>query len=115
MNNHLAIMYIVPCRGAIAFALAIRNAASGTQKANIFLTTTIILVVLTVIGCGALTLFMLQWLKIRYDNSIATNCRFITLSPLLIPIGLLDTTHRFNPLHNKYLSHQFFEFFCTLS
>jgi len=56
------------CRGAIAFALAIRKATEGTPQVQIFLTTTIILVMLTVIGCGALTLSMLRWLKIRYSD-----------------------------------------------
>ncbi|XP_067944692.1 sodium/hydrogen exchanger 9-like isoform X2 [Watersipora subatra] len=65
-------------RGAIAFALAVKNAATGTQMDNIFLTTTIVLVMVTVIGCGALALLMLQWLKIRVGVEDTTESQQFT-------------------------------------
>ena len=50
-------------RGAIAFALAIRNNATYGQE--LILTTTLIIVLVTVVVCGGLTTQMLAWLKIR--------------------------------------------------
>jgi sodium/hydrogen exchanger-like protein 6/7 len=53
-------------RGAMAYALAIRNAGSGLQGRLMF-STTIVIVIATVILCGGLTTPMLQWLKIKYE------------------------------------------------
>lgn len=50
-------------RGAMAFALAIRNTSTPARKT--ILSTTLIIVILTVILCGGLTTQVLQWLKIR--------------------------------------------------
>jgi sodium/hydrogen exchanger-like protein 6/7 len=50
-------------RGAMAFALAIRN--TSTQARKLILTTTSIIVILTVILCGGLTSKMLSWLGIK--------------------------------------------------
>nr|XP_054771253.1 sodium/hydrogen exchanger 9-like isoform X1 [Lytechinus pictus] len=54
-------------RGAIAFALAIRNKATYGQE--LILTTTLIIVLVTVVFCGGLTTQMLAWLKIRVGVS----------------------------------------------
>eukprot|EP00057_Strongylocentrotus_purpuratus_P020129 XP_011674603.1 PREDICTED: sodium/hydrogen exchanger 9 [Strongylocentrotus purpuratus] len=54
-------------RGAIAFALAIRNKATYGQE--LILTTTLIIVLVTVIFCGGITTQMLAWLKIRVGVS----------------------------------------------
>jgi len=50
-------------RGAVAFALAIRN--TSTDALRITLTTTLIVVIATVILCGGFTTQVLQWLRIR--------------------------------------------------
>lgn len=51
-------------RGAIAFALAIRN--TQTEERQLIFTTTLIIVMATVLVCGGLTTLALQCLKIRY-------------------------------------------------
>lgn len=50
-------------RGAMAFALAMRN--TSTQARKLILTTTSIIVIVTVIGCGGFTNKMIEWLDIR--------------------------------------------------
>ncbi|GAB1605902.1 sodium/hydrogen exchanger 9-like isoform X4 [Argonauta hians] len=56
-------MMFAGLRGAIAFALAIRNTSTAARQ---YMVSAIIMVVLvTVIVCGSMTTPMLQWLKIR--------------------------------------------------
>jgi len=50
-------------RGAIAFALAIRNTSTDARRA--ILSTTLIVVIVTVILFGGFTTQVLLWLKIR--------------------------------------------------
>ena len=50
-------------RGAIAFALAIRNTDNEQQR--LLFSTTLVIVITTVVLCGGLTTQMLEWLKIR--------------------------------------------------
>ncbi|KAK2153060.1 hypothetical protein LSH36_309g02023 [Paralvinella palmiformis] len=50
-------------RGAVSFALAIRN--TGSDQLKIIFSTTLIIVITTVILFGGLTTQMLEWLKIR--------------------------------------------------
>ena len=57
------LMFFSGLRGAMAFALAIRN--TSTQARKLILTTTSIIVIATVILCGGLTSSMLEWLKIN--------------------------------------------------
>ena len=57
------LMFFSGLRGAMAFALAMRNTSSQARK--LILTTTSIIVILTVILCGGLTSKMLVWLKIK--------------------------------------------------
>lgn len=52
-------------RGAIAFALAIRNTATEARK--LMVSATMIIVIVTVILGGGLTTPMLGWLQIRLD------------------------------------------------
>jgi solute carrier family 9 (sodium/hydrogen exchanger), member 6/7 len=52
-------------RGAMAFSLAIRNVA--TPSGRLFLTTTLVIVMVTVILSGGLTIPMLQCLKIKLN------------------------------------------------
>ncbi|XP_033637609.1 sodium/hydrogen exchanger 7-like [Asterias rubens] len=54
-------------RGAIAFALAIRNTATVARQLS--LTATLIIVLITVVICGGMTTQMLTWLKIRVGVS----------------------------------------------
>ncbi|CAI9735971.1 hydrogen exchanger 9-like isoform X1 [Octopus vulgaris] len=56
-------MMFAGLRGAIAFALAIRNTSTAARQ---YMVSAIMMVVLvTVIVCGSMTTPMLQWLKIR--------------------------------------------------
>lgn len=55
--------YLSGLRGAIAFALAIRNTQS--QERQLIFTTTLVIVMVTVLVCGGLTTLALQFLKIR--------------------------------------------------
>ena len=50
-------------RGAIAFALAIRN--TQTEERQLIFTTTLCIVMVTVLICGGLTTLALQCLRIR--------------------------------------------------
>lgn len=50
-------------RGAIAFALAIRN--TQTAERQLIFTTTLCIVIATVLVCGSLTTLALQCLKIQ--------------------------------------------------
>ena len=61
--NMQHLMFFSGLRGALAFALAMRN--TSTQARKLILTTTSIIVISTVILCGGLTSKMLIWLKIR--------------------------------------------------
>jgi sodium/hydrogen exchanger-like protein 6/7 len=63
-RNMQHMMFFSGLRGAMAFALAIRN--TSTKARQLILTTTSIIVIVTVIFCGGLTSKMLIWLKIRY-------------------------------------------------
>ena len=62
-------------RGAMAFALAIRN--TSTQARRLILTTTSIIVITTVILCGGMTNQVIKWLEINSgpseDNMIELN------------------------------------------
>jgi sodium/hydrogen exchanger-like protein 6/7 len=61
--NMQHMMFFSGLRGAMAFALAIRN--TSTKARQLILTTTSIIVIVTVIFCGGLTNKMLTWLKIK--------------------------------------------------
>jgi solute carrier family 9 (sodium/hydrogen exchanger), member 6/7 len=50
-------------RGAVAFALSIRN--TSTNSRQLILTTTSTIVIVTVVFCGGLTRKMIEWLKIE--------------------------------------------------
>lgn len=52
-------------RGAIAFALAIRN--TSTESRQLMVSATMMIVIITVILGGGLTTPMLGWLQIRSD------------------------------------------------
>lgn len=54
---------LIGLRGALAFALAMRD--TKTQASCIILSTTLVIVITTVILCGGLTTQVLQWLHIR--------------------------------------------------
>ncbi|XP_050398402.1 sodium/hydrogen exchanger 7 isoform X4 [Patella vulgata] len=61
--NFQHMMMFSGLRGAIAFALAIRNTSSDSRQYMV--SATVIIVLSTVICCGGLTTPMLQWLQIR--------------------------------------------------
>ncbi|ELT98939.1 hypothetical protein CAPTEDRAFT_184481 [Capitella teleta] len=62
--NFQHMMMFAGLRGAIAFALAIRN--TSTPERRIVFSSTLVIVMATVIMCGGFSTQMLQWLKIRY-------------------------------------------------
>ncbi|XP_078613184.1 sodium/hydrogen exchanger 6-like isoform X1 [Branchiostoma floridae x Branchiostoma japonicum] len=61
--NFQNMMMFSGLRGAVAFALAIRSTSSEARQ--LMFTTTLMIVMVTVLFCGSLTLQMLTWLKIR--------------------------------------------------
>ncbi|KAI8484681.1 potassium:proton antiporter [Branchiostoma belcheri] len=61
--NFQNMMMFSGLRGAVAFALAIRSTSAGARQ--LMFTTTLMIVMVTVLFCGSLTLQMLTWLKIR--------------------------------------------------
>ncbi|XP_074657555.1 sodium/hydrogen exchanger 9-like isoform X2 [Tubulanus polymorphus] len=61
--NFQHMMVFAGLRGAIAFALAIRNTASDQRR--LMFSTTLVIVIATVVMCGGVVTSMLQWLKIR--------------------------------------------------
>ncbi|XP_071516129.1 sodium/hydrogen exchanger 6 isoform X2 [Panulirus ornatus] len=63
--NFMNMLFFSGLRGAIAFALAIRNTSSDARKT--ILTTTSLIVIVTVILCGGLTTQVLSWLGIPVD------------------------------------------------
>jgi sodium/hydrogen exchanger-like protein 6/7 len=70
-------------RGAIAFALAIRNTQS--QARQLIFTTTLVIVMGTVLVCGGFTTLMLQFLRIKWDPflplfSLSLHYTFLPLS-----------------------------------
>ena len=60
--NMQHMMFLSGLRGAIAFALAIRNTLSASRQ--MILTTTILIVAVTVIFCGGSAVSLLTWLGI---------------------------------------------------
>nr|AKN21461.1 slc9a-2 [Schmidtea mediterranea] len=68
--NHQHMLMFAGVRGAMAFALAIRNTSSKVRQ--MFFSTTLVIVMVTVFICGGLTLPMINFLKIRIgkDNEI---------------------------------------------
>lgn len=58
------IMWFSGLRGAIAFALAIRN--TSTPAHQTILTATLVVVLITVVFFGGSTVALLQWLRIKY-------------------------------------------------
>lgn len=67
----MAVLNVTGLRGAMAFALAMRN--TKTPAGCMILSTTLIIVITTVILCGGLTTQVLQWLKIRYASFVYTS------------------------------------------
>jgi NhaP-type Na+/H+ or K+/H+ antiporter len=61
--NMQHLMVFSGLRGAMAFALAIRN--TSTQARRLILTTTSCIVIFTVIVCGGMTNQVIKWLQIR--------------------------------------------------
>ena len=64
-------LFIEGIRGAVAFALAIQYTHNQIQQT--MFSTTLIIVIVTVIFCGALTTHMLVFLKIRWFNVVVFN------------------------------------------
>lgn len=60
--NYQHMLFFAGLRGAMSFALAIRNTVSNARKA--MLTTTSMIVILTVIFQGGATIQFLNWFKI---------------------------------------------------
>eukprot|EP00058_Branchiostoma_floridae_P013284 XP_002598772.1 hypothetical protein BRAFLDRAFT_58155 [Branchiostoma floridae] len=71
--NFQNMMMFSGLRGAVAFALAIRSTSSEARQ--LMFTTTLMIVMVTVLFCGSLTLQMLTWLKIRGDAQVDSRRR----------------------------------------
>jgi hypothetical protein len=65
------LMFYSGLRGAMAYALAMRN--TSTQARKLILTTTSIIVIVTVILCGGSTTKMIQWLSINIPDQNSNN------------------------------------------
>lgn len=65
-------------RGAIAFALAIRNTQDNERQ--LIFTTTLCIVMVTVLFCGGLTTLVLQCLKIPYVSGDGVGQRRVVVS-----------------------------------
>ena len=74
-------------RGAIAFALAIRNTQS--QARQLIFTTTLVIVMGTVLVCGGFTTLMLQFLRIKWGLFFTPfSPPLLSFSPLHVPSWL---------------------------
>jgi NhaP-type Na+/H+ or K+/H+ antiporter len=62
--NFQMVMWWSGLRGAIAFALAIRNTSTAAHQT--ILTATLVIVLVTVVFFGGSTVALLQWLRIKY-------------------------------------------------
>ena len=58
-------------RGAMAFALAVRNTVSDVRQ--MFFTTTCLIAIVTVIFCGGLAMPMLTALDVRTESGCKSN------------------------------------------
>lgn len=88
-------------RGAMAFALAMRN--TSTQARKLILTTTSVIVIITVIGCGGLTNKMMQLLIIEepndrdsYDGPPPPQNSFTKFKKLICRFGVFKFWHSFD-------------------
>ena len=83
-RNLLSFVFILGLRGAIAFAIAIRNTDSEIRQ--LFYSTTLIIVLVTIIVCGGSTYFVLILLKIRVgvteDRSFKEDGEVIPYDPI---------------------------------
>ncbi|XP_076059888.1 na[+]/H[+] hydrogen exchanger 3 isoform X2 [Oratosquilla oratoria] len=64
-TNFMHMLFFSGLRGAIAFALAIRNTNTNGRRA--ILSTTLLIVIVTVVLCGGMTTQVLSWLGIPVD------------------------------------------------
>lgn len=91
-------------RGAMAFALAMRN--TSTQARKLILTTTSVIVIITVIICGGLTDKMMKWLNIEQSEHNSSNERddgppppqntFTKFKKLICRFGVFKFWHSFD-------------------
>ena len=56
-------MFLSGLRGAIAFALAIRNTLTDARQ--MILTSTLVIVMVTVVVCGGSTVSLLTWVSLK--------------------------------------------------
>ncbi len=89
-------------RGAMAFALAIRN--TSTQARKLILTTTSVIVIITVIFCGGLTNKMMSILRLdeklnereRNNSPPPPQNRFTQLKKIICRFGIFSIWHSFD-------------------
>jgi len=68
MHTLLVVLFVVGLRGAIAFALAIRN--TENEERQLIFTCTLVIVLITVLINGGFTTLMLQLLKIKLAQDV---------------------------------------------
>ena len=71
MHTLLVVLFVVGLRGAIAFALAIRN--TENEERQLIFTCMLVIVLITVLINGGFTTLMLQLLKIKLAQDVMSN------------------------------------------
>lgn len=90
--NFQHMLFFAGLRGAMSFALAIRNTVSEARQA--MLTTTSMIVIVTVIVQGGASNFLLNWLNIPYVFFGSLDFSFCFLIFYIICVGLELKTKR---------------------
>uniref|UniRef100_A0A915JIM8 Cation/H+ exchanger domain-containing protein n=1 Tax=Romanomermis culicivorax TaxID=13658 RepID=A0A915JIM8_ROMCU len=93
-------------RGAVAFALAIRNTA--TPERRIVYTTTSLIAIFTVLVNGGLTSQMIQWLKIKYGVDEEMDPQSPSTSDS--NAKLAGNTKHYNPWDKSFLPRKWYNF-----
>ncbi|XP_066248362.1 sodium/hydrogen exchanger 6 isoform X2 [Euwallacea similis] len=94
-TNFQHMLFFAGLRGAMSFALAIRNTRSEARQA--MLTTTSLIVIITVIIQGGATMNLLKWLKIPIGSDDETEALSQNGTPSTISTPKSDANEPFGP------------------